>query len=151
LVRAFVVAAIGWPIALGAVVWVQAAGDRPLWAVAIYAACSFVCHQIPERSFHTAGVQWPVCARCAGLYLSAPAGALFALWSLHGRPTVQAASSAIRLVAIAAVPTATTLALEWAGLAAPSNVVRAVAALPLGAAIAFVMVRAVSGSRKAIE
>jgi hypothetical protein len=55
------------------------------------------------------------------------------------------------LVAIAAVPTATTLALEWAGLAAPSNVVRAVAALPLGAAIAFVMVRAVSGSRKAIE
>jgi uncharacterized membrane protein len=151
LVRALVVAAIAWPIVLGTVVWVQVAGDRPLWAVAVYAACSFVCHQIPERSFHTAGVQWPVCARCAGLYLSAPAGALLALWALHGRPAAQAAGGAIRVVAVAAVATATTLALEWAGLAAPSNVVRAVAALPLGAAITFVMVRAVSGSRKAIE
>jgi hypothetical protein len=55
------------------------------------------------------------------------------------------------VVAVAAVPTAVTLALEWAGLAAPSNMVRAVAALPLGAAITFVIVRAASGSRKAIE
>jgi uncharacterized membrane protein len=151
LVRTLVVAAIGWPIALGTVVWVQAAGDRPVWALAIYAACSFVCHQIPERSFHTAGVQWPVCARCAGLYLSAPAGALLAFWALHGKPGGQEAATAIRVVAVAAVPTAVTLALEWAGLAAPSNMVRAVAALPLGAAITFVIVRAASGWRKAIE
>jgi uncharacterized membrane protein len=146
-----VAAAITWPMVLAAAVWTQVAGDRPHWAVAVYAACSLVCHQIPVRSFHTAGVQWPVCARCAGLYLSAPAGALLALWTLYQRPVALMAAGAIGVVAVAAVPTAATLVLEWAGLAAPSNVVRAVAALPLGAAITFVMVRAVSGPRKAIE
>lgn len=151
MVRALVTTAIGWPIVMAAVVWIQAAGERPLWAVAVYAACSFICHQIPERSFHTAGVQWPVCARCAGLYLSAPVGALLAVWSLQRRSIPPSAASAIRLVAVAAVPTAATLALEWAGLAAPSNMTRALAALPLGAAITFVMVRAAAGSRKAIE
>jgi len=122
-----------------------------MWVVALYTACSFVCHQIPERSFHTAGVQWPVCARCAGLYLSAPFGALASFWALGRHAIGPEGLRATRIVAIAAVPTAITLALEWGGLAAPSNMVRALAALPLGGAIAFVMVWAASGSRKAIE
>ena len=42
-----------------------------LWipaAAVMYAAGSFICHQIPERSFHLDGIQLPVCARCFGLY-----------------------------------------------------------------------------------
>jgi uncharacterized membrane protein len=40
----------------------------------LYAAGSLVCHQLPDRSFHVAGVQLPVCARCAALYWGGAAG-----------------------------------------------------------------------------
>ena len=45
-------------------------------SLAIYVAGHFVCHQRPERSFASCGYQWPVCGRCAGLYLGAAAGVL---------------------------------------------------------------------------
>ncbi len=38
------------------------------WGLAIYRAFSYVCHQIPERSFFIAEHQFAVCARCTGLY-----------------------------------------------------------------------------------
>ena len=34
----------------------------------IYQAFSYLCHQIPERSFHLAGHLFAVCSRCTGLY-----------------------------------------------------------------------------------
>ncbi len=34
------------------------------------------CHQLPERSFFVAGYQFPLCARCTGVLLSAPASAV---------------------------------------------------------------------------
>jgi hypothetical protein len=43
-------------------------------------------------------------------------------------------------LAIAALPTVVTLGLEWLDLAHVTNLDRALAALPLGAAIAFVIV-----------
>jgi uncharacterized membrane protein len=39
------------------------------FAAAIYQAFSYVCHQIPERSFHLAGNKFAVCSRCTGLYV----------------------------------------------------------------------------------
>ncbi len=30
------------------------------------------CHQMPERSFYWHGYQFPVCARCTGVFLSLP-------------------------------------------------------------------------------
>ena len=44
----------------------------------IYQAFSYLCHQIPERSFHLAGHQFAVCSRCTGLY----AGFAFATLAL---------------------------------------------------------------------
>ena len=41
---------------------------HPAFAGAIYKTFSFVCHQIPERSFHLAEHQFGVCSRCTGLY-----------------------------------------------------------------------------------
>jgi len=38
------------------------------FASAIYKTFSYVCHQIPERSFHLAGHKFGVCSRCTGLY-----------------------------------------------------------------------------------
>jgi uncharacterized membrane protein len=45
----------------------QAAGHASL-ASAIYSGFGYVCHQIPERSFHLAGHKFGVCSRCTGLY-----------------------------------------------------------------------------------
>ena len=35
------------------------------------------CHQLPERSFFIHGYQFPVCARCTGIYIGYIAGIFF--------------------------------------------------------------------------
>lgn len=50
---------------------------HPFWGRAIYRAFSYVCHQIPERSFFIAEHQFAVCARCTGLYAGFAVAALF--------------------------------------------------------------------------
>jgi uncharacterized membrane protein len=45
----------------------QSHGQTQL-ASSIYKVFGFVCHQIPERSFHLAGNKFAVCSRCTGLY-----------------------------------------------------------------------------------
>jgi uncharacterized membrane protein len=142
-------AAIAWPLLLVSVVWARQDGSQPLWTTAVYVVGSKICHQIAERSFHTNGVQWPVCARCAGLYLAAPIGAAVAI-AARRRSWVWGAA-AWPILIVAALPTIVTLAIEWPGLGAPSNVTRALAALPLGAAIAFLIVRTAGGRREAIK
>jgi uncharacterized membrane protein len=132
--KLLVVAAFAWPALLAAGWWAQVA-DGPRWLVAVaYLPASRVCHQRPDRSFQTDGVQWPVCGRCAGLYLAAPFGALAALAARRrGVP-------AIRWYVAAATPTAIAFFVEHAGLAPVSTTLRALAALPLGAASAYYIV-----------
>jgi uncharacterized membrane protein len=95
---------------------------------------ALICHQRPERSFHVAASQLPVCARCLGLYVGAAAGALmfFAtasrMWCTRSRLRT--------LVLAAALPTAVTWTIEVLGLWSPGNIVRFAGALPLGAAVA---------------
>jgi len=137
-----IVASFVWPVVLGAATWEIVNGRTPTWTGVVYAAASRVCHQRPERSFHTAGIKWPVCGRCSGLYLSAPFGAVAAGLALRRRRVV---SHQTVWLAIAALPTAATLAVEWLGLAPVSNLARALSALPLGAIIAFVLVRTAAG------
>ena len=139
--RALVAAALLWPALLTAA-WsdrVQSGGHT--WSAVVYGVASRVCHQRPERSFETAGAQWPVCGRCSGLYLAAPIGAVLGMigW---GRTR---GSARVWLLA-AALPTLVTLVLEWSG-ASVGNVVRAASALPLGAVIAAVLVETVSQVR----
>lgn len=100
-----------------------------------YGLGALICHQRPERSFHVASAQLPVCARCMGLYVGAAIGACLAalpLVKLEARPR-----SPRLLLLLAAAPTALTLGLELLGLASPSNMARAAAALPFGAAVAW--------------
>jgi uncharacterized membrane protein len=129
----------------GALLWVALLLAAPAalsheWASGLaghlYAASSHICHQRPERSFALAGVQLPVCARCFGLYVSGALGAL-AAWVAVPRPL----PAARILLAVAALPTGVTWALEAAGLAGFSNVTRAGAALPLGACAGWVFVQ----------
>ena len=106
----------------------------------LYAIGSLICHQIPERSFYLHGFQLPVCARCLGLYAGGAVGSLAALFV--GRAFT--ARQAPLVTAIAAVPTVVTVVMEWGAGWPVSNVVRAAAIVPLGLAVAFVVVRAVA-------
>jgi uncharacterized membrane protein len=107
-------------------------------AVAVYSGAGLICHQRAERSFHLAGVQQPVCARCTGLYVSGAAGSL-AAWTWWRRPRAPRRTRGV--LVLAAAPTALTVALEFAGLVHPSNTVRAMCALPLGGAGAWVFIQ----------
>jgi uncharacterized membrane protein len=139
LARSLTVAALLWVTVIFAAPYAIASGNTPLVAAAtfVYQGAGLICHQRPERSFHIAGVQLPVCGRCLGLYLSGAIGAL-AAW--FGTLSVAPRKTRLLLV-VAAVPTAVTVSLEFLGLIHPTNLVRAWSALPLGAAAAWIFVR----------
>jgi uncharacterized membrane protein len=140
-------ASLIWLVLLVAAPWiVERAPARAAAraAAAIYLAGGVICHQRPERTLHPWGRPMPVCGRCFGLYAAAPFGAAAALAAgalgFAARPR---AASVRWILLVAATPTIATMAGEWSGLAAPSSIDRAAAALPLGAAVAWVVVRAV--------
>ena len=115
-------------------------------AAALYGAGALICHQLPERSFHLGGFQLPVCARCFGLYAGGAMGGLAAAGigqRLRARPVATNRWNWI-VTAVAAVPTGATFVLEWGAGWPMSNTARAIAALWLGAAVAFVVVRALA-------
>jgi uncharacterized membrane protein len=123
-----------------------ASGWLSTLTMAAYHAGSLVCHQRPERSFHLAGAQLPVCARCFGLYLSGAVGLVVAS---RRRGSMSAATSRLLLV-VGALPIAVTVALEWLGLIHTTNVVRMLTGLPLGFAAAVVIVRSLARPSDAI-
>jgi uncharacterized membrane protein len=114
-------------------------------AAVVYAVGSVVCHQRPERSFFESGHQLPVCARCTGLYVSALVGGVMALM-VAASPVPS--SRARWILAVAAIPTAVTWSAEFAGFIHPSNSTRAIAALPLGAAAAWLVVSLLGAARR---
>jgi uncharacterized membrane protein len=97
---------------------------------------ALVCHQRIDRSFMLAGEPMPVCARCTGIYLSGALGAIAAWLTVQSMPRHTRA-----LILAAAIPTLASVAVEWAGLVQPGNIVRALAALPVGAACGWIFVR----------
>jgi uncharacterized membrane protein len=137
---ALTLGALAWSVILLLAPYGLTSGNPRLVAAAanVYRGAGLICHQRAERSFHLAGVQQPVCARCAGLYLSGATGVL-AAWMAPRRPRAPRRTRTVFL--LAAIPTAVSVTIEFAGLAHPSNIVRAVCALPLGAAAAWVFVR----------
>lgn len=142
-------------VLVGSLIWLVAILLAPLSHEALsagtYLAGGFICHQRPDRSFHVAGRPMPVCARCTGLYASAPVGAIAALLTTRKRAQRRAArlrdpipAPRVRAILLAAaIPTAAMLAAEWLGFAHPSGAARAVAAAPLGAATAWTVTRAI--------
>jgi hypothetical protein len=119
---------------VGAAPWLATAPavGGPYLSASAYGFGALVCHQRPERSFHLAGAQLPVCARCTGLYLSAAIGILF-VWARRPSPAVPFETWRARLL-WAALPTAATLVFEWWRPSGASGALRALSAVPLGAA-----------------
>jgi uncharacterized membrane protein len=140
MVKALALAAVVWPFVLGGAVVARAHDAAPAFVTAVYIATSRICHQNPGRSFHSDGVKWPVCGRCSGLYLGGAAGAV-AWLVMRRRPS----SRLLAWLAVAAVPTALTMVLEWTGVGGVGNVTRALAGVPLGAMIAWVLVQTAAG------
>jgi uncharacterized membrane protein len=144
-------------VAIVAIAWNAAlltapAVDAPRLSAAAYLAGSLICHQRPERSFHLEGVQYPVCARCLGLYVGSLAGILAwaAVAGVRSIPRGRAArfvnSSAPRsILMLVAAPTVASVALAWAGAWDGSNLLRATLAAPLGAVIAAVVAATAAG------
>jgi hypothetical protein len=148
---ALAVAATLWCVALPATPLVLSSSDagglRGL-AVVFHGACGRLCHQRPERCFQSLGRPWPVCARCAGLYAGAAAGAWLATLSvgLGRRRGASRPAGRYRWPLLAAgVPTAAAWAVEFAGLAALANTARCLLALPLGAVAAWIVTSMAGG------
>ena len=149
--RAFLVGSTVWVAAIPLAAFVAsrpaAASAAYGFALAVYAIGRVVCHQLPARSFHLWAVTLPVCARCTGIYVGAAATAI-ALSVTRSVPAEAQRAKAgasrfggqasARVVLLAAlVPTAATLVFEWTTGTMPANWIRALAGLPLGAAVAW--------------
>jgi len=100
-----------------------------------YSAGAVVCHQLPERSFAWAGQQWPVCARCSGIYLGVLVG-LVAWLLVRGRWRARPGDPrrTLRWLAMAAAPTAVSWISGVLGVWDGTNLIRFALALPLGMA-----------------
>ena len=172
--RAFLAMSIAWAVLLPLAPFAASQpAPAPLWyglAFAVYGAGSFICHQLPARSFHSWSAQWPVCARCTGIYFGAAVVAVVAMVRLPLSPlrgfggprkpdtTYETVSSRYvgsgfsrtggstsrtrMLLVLAALPTAVTLIYEWTTGNTPSNAIRALAGAPLGAAVALIVIEA---------
>ena len=138
----------GWAAAIAlAPVIGQRAGAGVFLSGLTYLAGSVVCHQLPDRSFHLAGAQLPVCARCTGLYVGGALGSI--AWLVWRRVRPRDAASldrrrATMTIAIVAAPTIITGATAFLGVWDVSNTSRALLALPLGVAAGAVLAAAAS-------
>jgi uncharacterized membrane protein len=136
---------LAWALAGASILWIAtltAAAARPFAPDAfiydlVVAFSSLICHQQPERSFHWNSVAWPVCARCLGLYVAAPVGAVIAV--AVRTPAGRSRGMNLLLLCIAAIPTLLTWLGEHLFGVPVSNAWRFAAALPLGGAVAWVL------------
>jgi len=63
-----------------------------------------MCHQLPERSLFLFGVQYPICARCIGIYLGSSVGGLLAFF--YGRPKFMSKKMLLTVFIISFMPMA---------------------------------------------
>jgi uncharacterized membrane protein len=131
--------AITTAIALGLVAMIvgaplaQASG-HPAFASSIYKVFSFVCHQIPERSFHLAGHQFGVCSRCTGLYTGFAVAAL--VYPLAHSLT-RTDTPRRRWLILAAVPLLIDFSLTYFGVWSNTHLTRFLTGALLGAVAVF--------------
>ena len=144
--RWLVVLALLWPLAQAAAVAATIRDSNSVVAAMVYVIGSRVCHRHPGRSFHTAGVQWPVCARCSGLYMAGALGAVLGVGARARRWT--GGRRLVTVLMVASLPTAGTGLGEWVFGVNVANATRAGAALPLGAAIAASIVAVASSASR---
>ena len=134
--RAFVAGSAVWATAIPLAAYAASRADGSsvayAFALSVYAIGRVICHQMPARSFHVWMTALPVCARCTGIYFGAAVTAI----ALRGQ-LVTSRWNARAVLLAALVPTAATLVFEWTTGVMPSHWIRALAGVPLGAAVAW--------------
>jgi uncharacterized membrane protein len=150
---AFVAASALWAVALplstfavsGPASGSASAGRTLAWLA--YAIGSLVCHQRPDRSFHLAGMQLPVCARCTGIYAGAALLSLLSVLRFDRHEERRNGSSLLtpilarRLLVLGGAPAAVTILFEWTTGVIPGHWLRALSGVPLGGAVAWIVSR----------
>jgi len=117
---------IGAPLALST--------GHQFWALTIYHSFSYLCHQIPERSFFIAGHKFAVCSRCTGLYAGfAVAAVLYPLV----RSLRRTEAPPRKWLFIAAAPLAIDFSLTFLGIWENTHSTRFVTGALLGAVSVF--------------
>jgi len=153
-VAALLAVSFAWAAALVATPYLVSrdSDDRNVRRAAgvVYALSSFLCHQRPERSFRPWDVQFPVCARCQGIYLAAPFGVMLLVAAPRRRSGggADALASRVawqRVLVVACLPTMLTLVWEWTTGEMTPGIVRALAGGALGAAIAALVAAVIVG------
>ena len=133
-----------WSLAALAALWFVLLLVSPFLPVpvsaAIYAIGSYICHQRPERSFWLDGVQLPVCARCIGIYAGVVVGSGLA-------PFIGLVRWPRTAIILSTFPALVSLLVEWAGLAYPSNGVRAATGAVAGIVVAAVVLATIDYER----
>jgi len=110
---------------------------HPQFAASVYHTFSYVCHQLPDRSFHLLGHQFGVCSRCTGIYTG------FAL-AMLGYPLLRSLRNTdapwrVWLI-LAAVPLAVDFSLGYFGVWGNTHLTRFVTGALLGSvAVFFIM------------
>ena len=110
------------------------ANGHPAFASTIYKVFSFVCHQIPERSFHLAGHQFAVCSRCTGLY---PGFAVTTLIYPLAHSLTRTDAPRRRWLILAAVPLLIDFSLTYFGLWSNTHLTRFSTGALLGSVAVF--------------
>ena len=125
-----------WLLGALAALWFAALLAGPFLPVplsaAMYSIGSLICHQRPERSFWLTGVQLPVCARCIGIYAGVVLGA-------GAAPFLGRVRRPRLWIVLSTLPAVLSLLTEWAGMARPSNGLRATTGVVAGCVIAAVV------------
>jgi uncharacterized membrane protein len=84
----------------------------------------------------------PVCARCAGIYFGAAAGAIACLVRTGAAGARARTLGPRAILALAATPTLVTLLYEWTTGDMPRHAIRAAAGVPIGLVVAWLVVGA---------
>ena len=120
---------IGAPLA-------QSSGHEAI-GFTIYRAFSYLCHQLPERSFYLAGHQFAVCARCTGLYVGFAAASL--VYPLF-RSLKRTDTPARRWLLLAAAPMVIDVGLDMLGIWKNTHLSRLMTGLLLGSVAAIYVI-----------
>ena len=120
---------VGAPLALKA--------GWPLLGLTLYRSFSYLCHQIPERSFFVAGHPFAVCSRCFGLYAGFAAAVIFYPLVKSLRTTE---TPARKWLLVAALPMAIDFSIEFLGLGHNSHFSRFSTGALIGAVAVFYIV-----------
>lgn len=98
-----------------------------------------LCHQLPERSFVAAGIQFPVCSRCTGIYIGFVFVVATLLWFYRGRhPRGGATAQFYVLVALGVAAMAWDGLTSYSGIRATSNLLRLVTGTLFGGSLGLV-------------